>query len=319
MGEHRVKNIAEPITVYRVNLERRAALEQDRASHGRCAAGRRPRLRWCAPALVPAGAWYGILAASAPPPAAVAESAGSAPAEAKPALPLPDKPSIAVLPFDNLSGEARYERLADGITEDIITDLSRFRDLFVIARNSTFVYKGKPMDVRQVARELGVRYVLEGSLQADGEQVRITAQLIDATTGNHVWSERYDRPLDDIFAVQDEVTQTIAGVSRGHVRRSGKRRAGGGSAQTTESLAAYELYLLGLEHKHRFTKEDNLKAQELARKAIELDPSFARAYVALAWTYNMEIDYGWTGSWQRSMDNWLAAIQGCSCRRSLGC
>ena len=113
---------------------------------------------------------------------------------------MPDKPSIAVLPFDNLSGDPQHERLADGITEDIITDLSRFRELFVIARNSTFVYKDKPVDVRQVARELGVQYVLEGSLQIDGERVRITAQLIDATTGNHVWSERYDRPLDDVFA-----------------------------------------------------------------------------------------------------------------------
>jgi TolB-like protein/Tfp pilus assembly protein PilF len=212
-----------------------------------------------------------------------------------------------VLPFDNLSGEARYERLADGVTEDIITDLSRFRDLFVIARNSTFFYKDKPTDVRQIARELGVRYVLEGSLQAQDERVRITAQLVDATTGNHVWSERYDRPLDDIFALQDEVTQTVAASLAGQhgvVARAGREVA---RRKTTESLAAYELYLLGFEHKHRFTKEDNLKAQELARKAIELDPSFARAYVLLAWTYDMEIEQGWTDSWQQSMDNWFAA------------
>jgi adenylate cyclase len=136
-------------------------------------------------------------------------------AVAKPALPLPDKPSIAVLPFENLSGDPKQERLAGGLTEDLITDLSRFRELFVIARNSTEVYKSKPVDVRQVARELGGQYVLEGSLQVDGDQVRVTAQLIDAMTGNHVWSERYDRPLDDVFAVQDEVTQKIAGTLGG--------------------------------------------------------------------------------------------------------
>ena len=205
--------------------------------------------------------------------------AASGAAEAKPALPLPDKPSIAVLPFDNLSGDARYERLADGLTEDIITDLSRFRDLFVIARNSTFFYKDKPTDVRQIARELGVRYVLEGSLQAQDERVRITAQLVDASTGNHVWSERYDRPLDDIFALQDEVTQTIVASLAGQhgvVAQAGREVA---RRKPPANLQAYELYLLGFEHKHRFTKEDNLKAQELARKAIELDPSFARAYV----------------------------------------
>ena len=124
---------------------------------------------------------------------------------------MPDKPSIAVLPFENFSGDPKQERLAGGITEDVITDLSRFHELFVIARNSTEVYKGRPVDVRQVAHDLGVQYVLEGSLQIDGNQVRITAQLIDATTGNHVWAERYDRPLDDVFVVQDEVTQKIAG------------------------------------------------------------------------------------------------------------
>jgi adenylate cyclase len=126
---------------------------------------------------------------------------------------LPDRLSVAVLPFDNFSGDPTRERLADGLAEDLITELARFRDLFVIARQSTFAYKGKAMDVRQVGRELGARYVLEGSLETTPKRLRITAQLIDAVTGGHVWSERYDRPLDDIFAVRDEVTQTIVGRS----------------------------------------------------------------------------------------------------------
>ena len=204
--------------------------------------------------------------------------------------PLPDKPSIAVLPFDNLSGDPKEERLADGITEDIITDLSRFRDLFVIARNSTFVYKDKPTDVRRIAHELGVQYVLEGSLQAQDGHARITAQLVDATTGNHLWSERYDRPLDDVFAIQDEVTEQIAGTLGsywGQVAQALRERA---RRKPPESLEAYELYLLGVEAKHRLTKEDTIKAVELLNKAITLDPGFARAHVALAWCHLNGLD-----------------------------
>jgi TolB-like protein/tetratricopeptide (TPR) repeat protein len=311
MGDHRVKNIAKPITVYRVLPRAGARPETGPAAIAWALRRHRPTAIAAAVAVVlaagAAGVWYALWRPSAPPPAAVAEIAGSGGAQAKPALPLPDKPSIAVLPFDNLSGERRYERLADGITEDIITDLSRFHDLFVIARNSTEVYKGQPVDVRQVAGALGVQYILEGSLQTDGTQVRITAQLIDASTGNHVWSERYDRPLDDIFALQDEVTQTVAASLAGQygvVATAGREVA---RRKPPESLAAYDLYLIGLENKHLYTKQGNLNAQELARKAIKLDPGSARAYVLLAWAYNLEIDNGWTDSWQRSMDNWLAA------------
>jgi TolB-like protein/Flp pilus assembly protein TadD len=223
---------------------------------------------------------------------------------------LPDKPSIAVLPFENLSGDPRQERLAGGLTEDVITDLSRFRELFVIARNSTEVYKGEPVDVRQVARDLGVQYVLEGSLQIDGDQVRITAQLIDATTGNHVWAERYDRPLDDMFAVQDEVTQKIAG-SLGPGMGGALMRAGRESARRKppENLQAYENYLLGIEHKHRFTEEDNKKALELLNKATELDPGFARAYVGLALTHGVAVENGWTTSYPDALDAMLKAVR----------
>jgi TolB-like protein/Tfp pilus assembly protein PilF len=247
-----------------------------------------------------------------PPPAAettTPEAATVFAAAAKPALPLPDKPSIAVLPFDNLSGDPKQERLAGGLTEDIITDLSRFRELFVIARNSTEVYRGKAVDVRQVARELGVQYVLEGSLQIDGDRVRITAQLIDGTTGNHVWAERYDRPLEEVFAIQDEVTQTIAASvagMHGVVARAGREVA---RRKPPENLHAYDNYLLGIEHKHRFTQEDNKTAKELFAKAIEIDPSFARAYVGLAMAHSVDVDNGWTSSRQQSLDNWLKALR----------
>ena len=252
-----------------------------------------------------AGAWYVLWRPGSEPPATtVAE------AQAKPTLPLPEKPSIAVLPFENLSGDPKQERLAGGLTEDVITDLSRFRELFVIARNSTEVYKGKPVDVRQVARDLGVQYVLEGSLQVDGDQVRITAQLIDGTTGNHVWAERYDRPLDDVFVVQDEVTKKIAGTLApsmgGVLTRAGRE---GARRKPPESLQAYDNYLLGIEHKHRFTREDNKKAHELLAKAVEIDPSFARAYVGLAMVNYVAIDNGWTSSRKETLDNAFGALR----------
>ena len=212
-------------------------------------------------------------------------------------------------PSRTLSGAPERERLADGVTEDIITDLSRFRELFVIARNSTFVYKDKPTDVRQIARELGVQYVLEGSLQADNDRVRITAQLIDATTGNHVWSERYDRPLDDVFAIQDEVTHTIAASLAGVYGIVARARREMARRKPPENLQAYEYYTLGIEHKHQFTEQDNKKARELFQNALQLDPNFARAFVGLAWTHNLDIDFGWTESRQRSLEQWVAAAR----------
>jgi adenylate cyclase len=222
---------------------------------------------------------------------------------------VPDKPSIAVLPLDNLSGEERYERLADGITEDIITDLSRFRELFVIARHSGFAYKDKSTDVRQIARELGVQYVLEGSLQADGERVRITAQLVDGTNGSHLWAQRYDRPLHDVFAVQDEVTQSIMALLPGQygvLARAGRESA---RRKPPDNLQAYDYYLLGVEAQHRFTKDDNKKAQDLFQRTLELDSNFARVYVALAWSYSNDADNDWGISWQQTMDSWFRASQ----------
>ena len=227
----------------------------------------------------------------------------------KPPLPLPNKLSIAVLPFDNLSGEARYERLADGLSEDIITDLSRFRELFVIARNSTFSYKGKATDVRQIARELGVQYVLEGSLQIEAEQLRLTAQLIDAVTGNHVWSQRYDRALDYIFAIQDEITQSVTaqlGGLDGALARASRETA---RRKPPANRQAYDYYLLGVEAKERFTKSDLRQAQALFDQALVLDPGLARAYVGLAHIYSMELEMGVSESAQQSQDSWLKSIQ----------
>jgi TolB-like protein/class 3 adenylate cyclase/Tfp pilus assembly protein PilF len=306
MGEHKVKNIAEPVTVYRVNFD-----AGGRASGRRLVRARRWQAVAAALVLLLAlgagGAWYGMR----PLPGLMTAGAAVVPAAAeKPALPLPDKPSIAILPFENLSGDPKQERLAGGITEDVITDLSRFRELFVIARNSTEVYKGKPVDIRQVAHDLGVQYVLEGSLQIDGERVRITAQLIDGITGAHLWAERYDRPTDDIFVVQDEVTQKIAGTlatpMAGVLTRAGRESA---HRKPPESLQAYEDYLLGIEYKHRFTQEDNQKAKELLSKAIEIDPSFVRAYVGLAMAYSNDIDDGWTSSRAGSLNAWLKAVR----------
>jgi adenylate cyclase len=225
------------------------------------------------------------------------------------AYPLPDKPSIAVLPFDNLSGDPEQERLADGITEDIITDLSRYPDLFVIARNSVFTYKGKPVKVQQVAEDLGVRYVLEGSIQTSANQARVTAQLIDALDGYHVWAKRYERSLGDFFALQDDVTRAIAGELTGYGGRISGTVREIARRKPPESLTAYDYYLLGAEHKHRFTKEDNAKARELVHKAIELDPGFARAYLVLAWTHTMDLDNGWTPSATESVEKFRAAAE----------
>ncbi len=214
-----------------------------------------------------------------------------------PALELPDRPSIAVLPLKNLSGDPEQERFVDGITDNIITKLSRFRGLFVIASNSVFTYKGKAVKVQQVARELGVKYVLEGGVQREGDRLRITAQLVDATTGHHVWGESYDRDAKDLFAVQDEVTQkivaTVGGTYYGEVTKALQERA---TRKPTDSLVAYDYWLLGNEHFFRYTREDNVIARQMYEKAIELDPRFARAYAGLAWVHYYEWKWRWSES-----------------------
>jgi len=201
---------------------------------------------------------------------------GETPAAA-PALSLPDKPSIAVLPFTNMSGDPEQEYFADGVTEDLITALSRIRWFFVIARNSCFAYKGQSTDIRDVARKLGVAYVLEGSVRKAGNRVRVTAQLIDGGSGNHVWAQRYDRDLEDIFSVQDEITETLAGAIEPELGKAERERA---RTRRPDDLRAWDLCQRGLWHTYKRTRQDLADAQHMFRQAIEIDPSLARAYAA---------------------------------------
>jgi adenylate cyclase len=204
---------------------------------------------------------------------------GDAMSAAQPQLALPDKPSVAVLPFTNMSGDPEQEFVSDGIAEDVITALSHYPSLFVIARNSTFTYKGQAVDVKQVGRELGVRYVLEGSVRKAGNRIRVTAQLIEAGTGNHVWAERYDRDLADIFAVQDEITQALTTALAPAIADAELRRA---IRKPPESLDAWAAYQRGLWHLSKANRDDDTIAQNFFRQAIDLDPTFAPGYSALA-------------------------------------
>jgi len=253
LGEQRVKNIAEPVRAYRV---------RDTTS------------------------------TSTPTPAKATPASASA-VPAVPARERIDRPSIAVLPFNNMSGEAEQDFFADGITEDIITELSRFRDLFVISRNSSFKYKGQAVAVQKFARELGVHYVVEGSVRKAGKRVRVTVQLIDAETDRHLWAERYDRDLEDIFAIQDEVTTAIVATLPGRVEAAARDRA---ARKTTENMVAYECLLTGKVLHHRSNREDNASAQRLLERAIELDSSYAHAHAWKACVLGQTWVYGWCES-----------------------
>jgi adenylate cyclase len=195
-------------------------------------------------------------------------------------LSLPDKPSIAVLPFTNLSRDEEQEHFADGMTGDIITALSRLRWLFVIARNSTFAYKGKAVDIRQVARELGVRYVVEGSVRTAAQRIRITSQLIDAETGKHIWAEKYDRDLQDIFAVQDEITEHIIAATEPHLYAQEGFRA---ERKTPESIDAWGLVVRAMNLINKVGRKQNEEARLLLREAIRMEPSYSRAHALLSW------------------------------------
>jgi len=221
-------------------------------------------------------------------------------------LPLPDKPSIAVLPFDNMSGDPEQEYFSDGITEDLITALSKVRWFFVIARNSTFSYKGQAVEVRQIARELGVRYVIEGSIRRVGNRVRISSQLIDATTGRHVWAENYDREIEDIFELQDEMTQTIVAAVEPELGAFERDRA---ARKPPESLDAWETYQRGLWHMWSFTEKDNAEALRLLRRARELDPNFAAAYAYEGYSHFLNVILGYTEAPGESIAAALAAAK----------
>ena len=211
-----------------------------------------------------------------------ATSEATTPEKAKPQLTLPDKPSIAVLPFQNLSDDQSQEYFADGIVEDIITGLSRIKWLFVIARNSSFVYKGKTVDVRQVGRELGVRYVLEGGVRRAGNRLRITAQLIDAQTGAHLWADRYDGALEDVFDLQDQITDHVVGIVEPSLRRSEIERS---RRKRPESLDAYDHFLRALPHMETRMPDGARVAIPLLKEAVRLDPDYAAAHAHLAWCH----------------------------------
>jgi TolB-like protein/class 3 adenylate cyclase len=220
-------------------------------------------------------------------PAGAVAAGGSAP-PAGPAI--PSKPSIAVLPFANMSGDAEQDYFADGMVEDIITALARFGQLFVIARNSSFVYKGRAVDVRQVARELGVRYLLEGSVRKAGSRVRITGQLIEAATGTHLWADRFDGALEDVFALQDRITESVVGALEPTLRRAEIERA---RRKPADNLDAYDLYLRALPLVQAFRPEENRAALALLTRAIELDPGYGPALGCAAWCYQQRINRGW--------------------------
>ena len=240
LGEHEVKNIKEPVRVYKVLMD------------------------------------------SESPKPLVKES-----------LELPDKPSIAVLPFDNMSGDPSQEYFSDGLTEQIINGLCKVSNLFVIARNSSFAYKGKSISIKQIAQELGVRYILEGSVQRAGDRVRITAQLIDATTGYHLWSENYDRELENIFALQDEITMKLIEALQGELIFGKQAQLWEGR---TVNLHAYDKFLRGIEYKDKFNKRDNSQARHLFLDAIKLDNTYDLAYALVSITHVVDLIHGWTQS-----------------------
>jgi adenylate cyclase len=203
---------------------------------------------------------------------------------------LPDKPSIAVLPFTNMSGDPEQEYFVDGMVEDIITALSRFNQLFVIARNSTFTYKGRAVDVRHVAKELGVRYVLEGGVRKSGSRLRITGQLIDAATGAHLWADRFDGSLDDVFDLQDKITASVVGAIEPTMRKAEIERA---HRKPVENLDAYDLYLRALSHVYAMRPDENLLGISLLDKAVEFEPTYAPALAHAAWCYEQRNTRGW--------------------------
>jgi TolB-like protein/class 3 adenylate cyclase len=218
------------------------------------------------------------------------EQLAAARATAKPALALPDKPSIAVLPFMNMSGDPEQDYFADGMVEEITTGLSRFRSLFVIARNSSFTYRGKAVDVRQVGRELGVRYLLEGSVRKSANRIRIAGQLVDASSGAHLWADRFEGAIEDVFALQDQVTASVVGAIAPRLEQAEIERA---RRKPTESLDAYDLFLRGLAKTYKWTREANEEALRLYYKAIELDTDFSTAYAAAGGCLCMRKGSGW--------------------------
>jgi adenylate cyclase len=294
LGEHSVKNIAEPARVYKVLMEPEAA--------GKIIGEKKKTKSWLTVAaavvlLIGLAGWYLY----------IEQSKRVEPASVdKMAFPLPDKPSIAVLPFDNLSGDSEQDFISDGITEDIISALSSVPYLFVIARNSTFTYKGKAVKVQQVAEELGVRYVLEGSVKRSGDKVRITAQLIDAITGHHLWAERYDREFKNLFALEDDITLNIISSLQVKLTDGQSIRL---RRQETDNLEAWLLHNEGMKYGRSHSKEPNFIAMEMYEKALKLDPNFISARVGLGWKQWQIAQKGWSDSPEESFKKAIELAQ----------
>ncbi|MEX1328282.1 MAG: adenylate/guanylate cyclase domain-containing protein [Desulfobacterales bacterium] len=285
LGEHTVKNIADPVRVYRVLMKPEAA--------GKVFGEKRPRLiQWTlgvvAVSVLILGAtavaiWY-FYFRSAPSPETAASTL-------KTAFPISEIPAIAVLPFKNLSEDPEQEYFSDGITNDIITDLSKFRNLFVIASNTVFTFKGKSVKITELGKELSVQYVLEGSVQEAGQRVRINARLIDATTGNQIWAQRYDRSKKDLFTLQDEIIQTIVRTLEFKIETAELARV---MHKDTTNYQAYDYLIRGTWYRLQSTRSSIRKARQMFEKAIELDSQYASAYTALGWCYHLQVEFGWT-------------------------
>ena len=288
LGEQLVKNIPKPIGAYRVLMKPEAAgkVIGEKRFLGRFS--RRTALAAIVTLVVIAGGLIGWNIY-------LQQSKKVAPASVeKMAYPLPEKPSIAVLPFDNLSGDPDQEYFSDGLTDQIISTLSKLRGLFVISRSSMFTYKGKPVKVQKVAEDLGVKYVLEGSVQRSADRVRITVQLIDATTGHHIWSEGYDREPKDIFAIQDDITIKITSALRVELTAGEQARLWDKNATT--NLRAWEKFLLAVDYIWRYTKEDNATARRLFEEVITLDPKYDVAYACIGYTHFYDARFWWVES-----------------------
>ena len=287
IGERRLKNIADPVHVYRILPSPLPWLRRLFSRRGRRRFGVAASVLLLLAVAVgafylrePSALWDIIL------------GEGGA---------LSKHPAIAVLPFDDMSATHDQQYLADGITEELITGLAKFPEFAIMARNSTFTYKDKPTDVRQVGKKLNVDYVVEGSIQRSDQTVRVTAQLIDASTGSHIWADRYDRQLDNIFTVRDDITRAIAGTLGGLQGKVAQAEVARLSGKNPNSFTAYDYYLRGLYELYKYDRSSNAEARKFLEKAIEIDPNFARSYAALAWTYELDYDYEWTDDYENAV------------------
>jgi adenylate cyclase len=297
LGEQSVKNISKPVRIYKALMDPEAVGKVIGEKRAEAKRGQRVALILMTVLLLVVGGL--LIWRTAFPPVQVASVE-------KMAFPLPDRPSIAVLPFDNMSKDPEQEYFSDGMTEEIITALSKVPNLFVIARKSTFSYKGKPVKIRQVAEELGVRYVLEGSVRRAGNKVRVTAQLIDSIKGHHLWAERYERELKDTFALQDEITGNILSALMVKLTRGEQATI---HRKGTDNLEAYLKVLQARWYLNSRTKEGNFQARQLAEEVMAMDPEYASPYIILAYCHIHEVFFGWSKSRKESLEQALELAQ----------